>query len=123
MNTNYIGIKTIQVSNIKPIVIPSVMDDGQQIDKFAKVMKMCQNLSDDEPFIPEKMFSKELPEEVKLYLRNIFEKRIQPILSKVDSSKLSDDDIFELSPHNGETLDSYRLRATSYLQKFNIEGD
>lgn len=123
MIKSFIGIKSVQVSNIKPKVSPSVMDEGEQIDKFAQVMRLCQNLSDSEPFLPEKMFSKEMPEEVKLYLRSIFEKRIQPILSKVDSSNLSDDDIFELSPHIGDTLDSYRQRAISYLQKFNCEGD
>lgn len=123
MFKSFIGIKSVQVSNIKPNVSPSVMKEGEQIDKFAQVMRLCQNLSDSEPFIPEKMFSKEMPEEVKLYLRSIFEKRIQPILSKVDSSNLSDDDIFELSPHIGDTLDSYRQRAILYLQKFNSEGD
>lgn len=123
MIRSFIGIKSVQVSNIKPNFSPSVMVEGEQIDKFAQVMRLCQNLSDSEPFIPEKMFSKEMPEEVKLYLRSIFEKRIQPILSKVDSSNLSDDDIFELSPHIGDTLDSYRQRATTYLQKFNSEGD
>lgn len=113
------GYRTIQIhTDCKPYEFVSVIEEGQQIDKFAQVMQLVQNLSDKEPFKPELLFNKEMPEEVKLYLRNIFAQRIKGLSSSLDVSKLSDEDIFELSPKAGDTLESYRTRAQNYLSNF-----
>lgn len=84
------------------------------MDKFAQVMSNIQALSDSAPFRPEWMFNKELPEELKLYLRNIFMQKIRPISFGVDVSQLSDDDLIQFSPQDGESLGAYSQRVVEF---------
>lgn len=118
------GLSFIQVvpKKVSPSVAYSVEEEGLQLDKFAQVMKLVQNLSDDKPFRPEWMFNSELPDEVKLYLRNIFMQRIKGITSGVDVSKLTDAQLMEFSPSEGESLQSYSSRVTAFLNSVKSDG-
>lgn len=113
-NVGY-GFLQIDTHAICDVDESSFMQDGQQLDKFAQTMQLVQNLSDGQPFRPEWLFNKEMPEEVRLFLRNTFEQRLTPIISNLDVSKLSDEDLVQLSPSHGETLQMYHDRVTKYL--------
>lgn len=120
------GYRTIQVdpsARTPEDFMISVQDDGLELDRFAQAMQMVQNLSDSKPFRPEWLFNKEMPEEVRLFLRNTFEQRLTPITTGLDVSKLSDEDLVTLSPIDGETLDSYRSRVTKYLDDHAFDED
>ena len=116
------GYKTIQVDiHAKEVPFASVMEETPaDMDEFAKVMKLVQDLSDKEPFKPEWLFNKEMPEEVRMYLRQIFQQRIKGITSSVnvDVEGITDEDLSELSPRYQETVDSYRSRVKSVLSKY-----
>lgn len=99
----------------------SFQEEGLQLDRFAQVMKLCQNLSDDKPFKPEWLFNKEMPEEVKLYLRQIFQQRIKGITSSVDVSQLSDEQLMEFAPMSDESLNAYASRVTDFINS--LKGD
>lgn len=115
---NNLGIHWLQIDASKysdpSVTAHSFMEEGQQLDKFAQVLSNIQSLSNNAPFRPEWMFNKELPEEIKLYLRNIFMQKIQPISFGVDVSQLSDDDLIQFSPHDGETLGAYSQRVVEF---------
>lgn len=115
-----VGLSFLQVSAVyvAPATEYSTMDETVQLDKFAMVMELVRNLSDDTPFRPEWMFNSELPEEVKLYLRNIFMQRIKGITSSVDVSRLSDEQLMEFVPSSDETLQSYSSRVTAFIDSF-----
>lgn len=120
-----VGLSYLQVPAVyaAPATEYSAMDDTAQLDKFAQVMKLVQNLSDDTPFRPEWMFNSELPEEVKLYLRNIFMQRIKGITTSLDVSKLSDEQLMEFVPFSNETLQEYSSRVTAFVNSVKESGE
>lgn len=99
----------------------SLQAEGLELDRFAQVMKLCQNLSDDKPFRPEWLFNEEMPEEVKLYLRQVFQQRIKGITSSVDASQLSDEQLMEFAPMADEPLNLYAARVTEFVNS--LKGD
>ena len=114
------GFKTIQIDPSRRMPFEEnysfATSEGLQLDKFAQIMKLVQELSEDgKPFRPEYLFNDELPEEVKLYLRNIFQQRIKGISSKIDLEQISDEDMLELCPHDNETLVGYSTRVSSFI--------
>ena len=118
------GFRTIQIDPSRRMSEESnysfATGDSLKLDKFAQVMKLVQELSGDgKPFRPEYLFNSELPEEIKLYLRNIFMQRIKGIVPSVDVSELSDDDIIKLSPHDNETLRGYAARVGEFVNSLN----
>lgn len=118
------GFRTIQIDPSRRMSEESnysfATGEGVQLDKFAQVMKLVQELSGDgKPFRPEYLFNSELPEEIKLYLRNIFMQRIKGIVPSVDVSELSDDDIIKLSPRDNETLRGYAARVGEFVNFLN----
>lgn len=117
MEAKKIGLSFLQVPAYysAPGTDYSVMEETVQLDKFAQVMKMVQNLSDDTPFRPEWLFNSELPEEIKLYLRNVFMQRIKGITSSLDVTKLSDEQLMEFVPTSNETLQDYSSRVTAFI--------
>ena len=117
MEKRKVGLGFIQVTPYlsAPGIDYSVMEETAQLDKFAQVMKMVQNLSDDTPFRPEWLFNSELPEEIKLYLRNVFMQRIKGITSSLDVSKLTDEQLMEFVPTSNETLQDYSSRVTAFI--------
>lgn len=125
MEKRNVGLSFLQVPAFyaAPAVDYSVMEDTAQLDKFAQVMKLVQNLSDDVPFRPEWLFNSELPEEIKLYLRNVFMQRIKGITSSVDVSKLTDDQLMEFVPTSNETLQEYSSRVTQFINSVNQGGE
>ena len=122
------GFRTIQIDPSRKMSEESnysfATGEDLQLDKFAQVMKLVQELSGDgKPFRPEYLFNSELPEEVKLYLRNIFMQRIKGIVSFVDVGKLSDDDIIQFSPADNETLRDYAIRVNEFVSSLKQEAE
>lgn len=117
------GISTLQVKpeKIAPVTDYSVQQEGLELDKFAQVMALVRELSDGAPFRPEWLFNKEMPEEVKLYLRSVFQQRIKGITSSLDVSKLTDEQLMEFAPGADETLQGYSSRVTEFVNS--IKGD
>lgn len=114
------GFKTIQIDPSRRMPVEEnysfATSEGLQLDKFAQVLQLVQELSEDgKPFRPEYLFNDELPEEVKLYLRNIFQQRIKGISSKIDLEQISDEDMLELCPHDNETLTGYSSRVSKFI--------
>lgn len=125
MEKKKIGLSFLQVPAYyaAPGTEYSVMEETAQLDKFAQVMKMVQNLSDDTPFRPEWLFNSELPEEIKLYLRNVFMQRIKGITSSLDVTKLSDEQLMEFVPTSNETLADYSSRVTAFINSVKESGE
>lgn len=118
-----VRLGTVQVTVYKKPVNNSYsfQNEGLELDRFAQVMKLCQNLSDDKPFRPEWLFNKEMPEEVKLYLRQVFQQRIKGIAFSVDVSQLSDEQLMEFAPMQDEPLKAYASRVTDFVNS--LKGD
>lgn len=119
------GYRTIQVDITCKMSAKdsySFAQDSLEMDKFAQVMALCRSLSDDKPFRPEWLFNKEMPEEVKLYLRSIFQQRIKGITTSLDVSQLTDEQLLEFAPGNDETLEGYSSRVTEFINSIKSEG-
>lgn len=116
-----LGLSFLQIANNQRINFPVVdtCEQSAQQDKFSQVMQLIQSLSaDGQPFRPEWLYNKEMPEELKLYLRNIFEQRVSGLSSSVDYSSLSDEELFDLSPFHGETVEQFRSRVQPILDRY-----
>lgn len=96
-------------------VCDSVMSDGQQLDKFAHCMMIITKLSDSKPFRPEWMYHKDMPEDLKMFLRNTFEKPVRGLVSDSKFDSLSDEDRMSLFPSHGESIDSYKYRVNQII--------
>ena len=120
------GYRTIQINPSYKMDVEEnysfAPGEGMQLGKFAQVMKLVQELSaDGKPFRPEYLFNDELPEEIKLYLRNIFQQRIKGISSSLDLSQITEDDMLQLCPQPDETVTGYASRVTGFINSLHSD--
>lgn len=120
------GFRFQDVTNVNYSEVPRVLvgEVPVQADEFALMQQLFQQLSvNGQPFLPEWIYQKNMPDEVKAYIRSNIMQRVEPINSGRDFSGLSDADMLDLVPQFGENVDTYSARIRSILPPSNTNSD